>query len=106
MKHLICVILAVLLLCGCSAAGSYQFERMEIGSTVYEAASLENTDNCYITLLEDGTGILCIFGESVLIGWDDNSLWPLSDPADVTAFTLEGSTLSLEYDGQRLVFCK
>lgn len=104
--RILCILLALTLLCGCSAVGTYQFERLEAGGKVYDAASVDDPDSCYISLWKDGTGVLSIFGNAMVIEWENDRLWPDGKPNDTVPFLLEGNTLTLEYEGQKLVFCK
>lgn len=104
--RIIALVLLISLLCGCSAAGTYNFQCMEADGITYDAASVEDPEGCYVKLLDDGSGILSIFGEAILIGWEEGKLWPASDPSDAIEFQLSGSTLILEYEGQKLIFSK
>ena len=104
--RIICILLALTLLCGCSAVGTYQFERLEAEGKVYDAASVDDPDSCYISLWKDGTGVLSIFGNAMVIEWEKGRLWPAGDPEAAVPFLLEGDTLTLEYEEQKLIFCK
>ena len=111
MKRALCLLLIlVLTLSACSVGGTYNFVRMEADGETYDAEAVKalgkDPDSCYICLWADGTGMLSIFGQTVDIEWEDGRLWPGGSPEDAVAYQLEGNTLTLEYEDQKLVFCK
>lgn len=111
MKRALCLLLILMLtLSACSIGGTYRFTRMEFDGKTYDAEAVKalgkDPASCYISLWEDGTGELSIFWQTVPIEWENGRLWPGGDPGDAMAYTLENGMLTLEYEEQKLVFCK
>jgi len=42
-------------------------------------------------------------GEVIEMGWEDGEIWPVDDPTDRVAFTIDGDTLTMEQDGEGFV---
>ena len=111
MKRTLCLLLIlVLTLSACSVGGTYKFVRLETETEVYDVDAVkalgQDPDSCYVSLWADGTGVLSIFGQSVDIEWEDGKLWPGGRPEDALSYQLEGNTISMEYEGEKLVFSK
>lgn len=58
----------------------------------------------YLELKEDGTAIFCVDSQAAEMKYEDGKLWTIEDPRDKVPFTLEDGKLTLEKDGDKLVF--
>lgn len=60
--------------------------------------------SCYVVLAPDGTGLLCLMGDSSQIAWEGTKLWDPADETDVMEFTLSGNDLSIVVEDMTLTF--
>ena len=93
-KLFLCILLVVsltLTLCACGKglAGTYVLSRLTYpDGTVIEGTALETEmsevygmelSETYVTLNEDGTGIICVYGFDQEIGYEDGKFWYLME---------------------------
>ena len=129
MKRVLSLILCVVMVLGVAAcfagcgddgkkaeagiAGRYNLETMAIDGTEIsikdlmemagdEAEGLE----FYLELKADGTAVMNMGGDIEELVYKDGQIWPEGDEDDKISFTVKGNTLTLEEDGEKLVFKK
>ena len=85
--------------------GTYQMTGMDDGETSEEelAKMMSLGISFLLTLNEDGTGALELFGESETLTWDDSHLYSNDEPID---FTYDNGSLVLSKDGTSMTFVK
>ena len=92
-----------------SIAGHYDLASMTIDGKSFtqdELAALMGDLEIYVELNDDGTGVLSLSGETADMAWKDGQIWPVDEPDEKVPFTVEGKTLTMEIDGQKMVFEK
>lgn len=107
-KGILCVtVIAVMLLslaaCNGGIAGHYELASAQINGMQQE---FPTGSGFYIELNEDGTGVLNIAGEAMEMRWEDDQIWPVTDPDDKVTFTVKGDTLTLDLFGNTATFKK
>ena len=104
------VLCMLLTFTACGTAGTYVLSELEFSGIKYDADDLEelglDAGDCYIKLNSDGTGTLCLFGECEAIQWEDDRFWLTGEEDDPVPFELDGSRLTIEYEGESLTFTK
>lgn len=104
------VLCMLLTLAACGNAGKYVLSAAKIDGEKYDADELEeiglDPEDCYIELKADGTGEVSLFGDEEDIEWKGNEMWPEDDEDDVQEFDIDGKELTIEMDGQKLIFTK
>ena len=122
MKLTLCLILVlstVLCMAACggdknSIAGKYVVYSMDSngmtikGDTLTAALSAMGMtiDDMYIQLNDDGTGKMSVFGETADMAYADGKIWPVEEPEEKVSFTVSGGKLTLEVEGNKMVFTK
>ena len=96
-------------------AGTYKFQEMsrdgvtvtvEDLQEVAEYYELDMDEFCYLTLNEDGTGVLCLMGQAADMVYDDTCIWAVGEEGEKIEYAFENSTFTLEYSGAKLIFKK
>ena len=116
-KIALCVLTALILamsLCACGgAAGHYALTSIEIDGTTIDVAQMREVlgdGEMYLELNRDGTAFLNmeILGDSEILEmeWADGYIWAAGDESSKVPFMLDGKVLTMEQDGQKLVFTK
>ena len=107
---LVAILLVSLVACGGGVAGHYNLVSMEMGGQKMDIAALQalagTSVEMYIELNDDGTGVMCMDGETTEMCYGDGMIWPVNDADDKVPFTVDGDTLTLEQDGMKMVFEK
>lgn len=122
MKLTLCLILVlstVLCMAACGGdkngiAGKYVVYSMDSngmtikGDTLTAALSAMGMtiDDMYIQLNDDGTGKMSVFGETADMAYADGKIWPVEEPEEKVSFTVSGGKLTLEVEGNKMVFTK
>ena len=123
MKLALCLILVlstVLCMAACggddkdSIAGRYVVYSMDTegmtikGETLTAALSAMgmSADDMYIQLNADGTGEMSVFGETAEMAYADGKIWSIDEPEEKVDFTVSGGKLTLEVEGNKMVFTK
>lgn len=110
MKQAVCIALALCLLLGLtgcgSAAGRYNLTSITTEEDTVLVSDIPNAPPMYLHLNDDGTGILLLSDEAVRMYWDGSFLWPEGQAQDKVPYVLEGKTLTMEQNGQKMVFTK
>lgn len=114
---LILVLSTVLCMAACggkSIAGKYIIYSVDDGSQTIKGDDLDTilsamgitVDSMYIQLNDDGTAEMSVFGETAEMAYEDGKIWPTETPDEKVAFTVEGDKLTLEAEGNTMVFRK
>lgn len=119
MKKCISLVLcAVLLLgmaacfagCGKSIAGRYDLTLMKQGDMEIKFKEMMELTGkkveAYLELKDDGTGVLKMDQDETKMKYADGKIWPEDEEDEKVAFKLDGSELSMEQDGMKMVFEK
>ena len=97
-------------LSACGSDGTYTISEIKFGDDTFNTEAIKerelDPETCYITLASDGTGVICLFGETALIEWEGNVIWPAGNKGQAYPFQLEGNKLTLEKDGDTLIFTR
>ncbi len=93
-------------LCMLTACGGGAGSRVGIYTqTVTDEIEGEETEAVYeVRLEDDNTGVLS-FQDDVAVTWDDKTI-TTEDGSATYPYTIKGNTLTMECDGQELVFTK
>ncbi|MGM9552934.1 MAG: lipocalin family protein [Faecousia sp.] len=102
---LILSILSCLAACGSKGpSGTYNLVSMEMDGETIDADTLKGFGvEVTITFNSDGTGTLAMSDEKEEFTWKDNTI--TADGEEIS-FTLDGNKLTLEQDGETMVFSK
>ena len=110
---LFCVIIILgllLTLAACNREDTYVLRYMEVDGTRHALSDLDTRDtkaeDSFIKLNTDGTGEVCLFGEKIVIEWDGEKMWPVTNDDDIAAFNIDGNFLTLELNSEKLIFVK
>ena len=119
MKKLIALLLSAVLvlgLCACGGASGSEditgrYDMVSItqdGVTIDVAeylASLDIEAEAYLELKANGFAVLC-FGDTLDLVYEDGMIWPEGEPEGKVPFTIDGKTLTMEQNGEKMVFKK
>jgi hypothetical protein len=90
--------------------GTYYFSYMEEDDFKVTAGDMEaggvDISTMYVTINEDGTGSLSMYGETMDMEWGNGEIWPVDEPDEPVNLSFDGFTLTMEQDGQKIVFEK
>lgn len=99
-------ILASFAACGSKGpSGTYELVSMEMDGETVDADMLKEFGvEATITFNSDGTGSVDMMGDKEEFTWKGNTL--TADDGEEISFKLEGDKLTLESDGEKMVFSK
>lgn len=112
MKKVLSVVLVlslmfVLVACGKNAAGEYVLKSITMDGQETKMDDLTAlgapADSFKLVLNDDGTGVLAVMGQEQKLTWDDKAL---TAEGESISYTLDGDDLTLEQDGDVLVFTR
>lgn len=96
--------------CGSNVAGRYELTTMEMDGQVIDIEKMKilagEDIEMYIELREDGTAILKMNEEITDMLWADGKIWPKHNTTDVSSLVIDGTVLTMERDGFKLIFEK
>lgn len=97
-------------LTGNSIDGTYYLHEVVYEGTSFNQEQMENlgisTNDCYIRLNSNNTGMMRYNGESFSVCWNDSQIWPEGEPDESINYTISGKLLTLDIDGILLVLKK
>lgn len=114
-KMILCIALVLsMLLCfaacgGSDIAGKYTLTSLTSDGTTLDLAAIQQVlggDLFYVELKADGTGTMNMAGEVVAMSWANGQMWAVGEEDVKIPFTVEDGVLTMEQDGQTLVFEK
>jgi hypothetical protein len=96
--------------CGINVAGRYELTTMEIDGQVIDIERMKilvgEDLEMYIELREDGTAILKMNEEITDMLWADGKIWPKHNTAEVSSLVIDGTVLTMERNGTKMIFKK
>lgn len=107
---LIAAMLFALVACGGSKSdivGTWKLSSMEEDGEAVDLNSLEELGlACTLKVKSDGTAVLDLFGDTTDLKWEDGKMWAAGEEDSAIPYKLSGGKLTLEQDGEKLVFKK
>ena len=62
--------------------------------------------DCTLTVNSDGTAVLNMFDDVTDLEWKDGKMWAAGEEGEAATYKLSGGKLTLEIDGEKLIFKK
>lgn len=104
---------ACAILGGNSNAGTYKLSSMEMMGMTLDVEALKTNFgmsdedlDMYVELRGDGTATMKADGEEAEMKWADGEIWPVEEPEEKAAFTIEDGVLTMEIEGVKMMFTK